>query len=232
VLGKNTSHTSHSLHSHAREMQRVPRSQTRIRVAIPRVNPGGLNPCNHLAWLACGPWRTHIQAWHGMVWYGMAWGCGLRPPPRPRNKVIIELGAPRGGGGRRWGRVRPPPRPRKGHHSQHTNTYLPQSANSNTWRATPRTRHSRFILMLATCNAYRAHRHGSEDSHSQWFTCSSTPKTPDRATGVHMDAVTTTCSSGTPGPLITATTALTTAQPSSIHRRRFSRRQLGVIVGC
>ena len=44
----------------------------------------GLNPCNHLAWLACGPWRTHIQAWHGMVWYGMAWGCGLRPPPRPR----------------------------------------------------------------------------------------------------------------------------------------------------
>jgi hypothetical protein len=30
----NTSHTSHSLHSHARDMQRVPRSQTRIRVAI------------------------------------------------------------------------------------------------------------------------------------------------------------------------------------------------------
>jgi hypothetical protein len=36
----NTSHTLHSLHSYARDMQRVPRSQTRIRVAIPRVNPG------------------------------------------------------------------------------------------------------------------------------------------------------------------------------------------------
>ena len=35
----------------------------------------GLNPFNHLAWLACGPWRTHIQAWYGMAWYGMAWGC-------------------------------------------------------------------------------------------------------------------------------------------------------------
>ena len=36
-----TSHsTSHSLHSHARDVQRVPRSQTRIRVAKPRVNPG------------------------------------------------------------------------------------------------------------------------------------------------------------------------------------------------
>ena len=56
VKGKNTSHTS------------------------PGSTPG-LNPCNHLAWLACGPWRTHIQAWHGMAWYGMAWGCGLRSPP-------------------------------------------------------------------------------------------------------------------------------------------------------
>ena len=36
----NTSHTSQSLHSHARDMERVPRSQTRFRVAIPRVNPG------------------------------------------------------------------------------------------------------------------------------------------------------------------------------------------------
>ena len=33
----------------------------------------GLNPCNHLTWLVGGPWRTHIQAWYGMVWYGMAW---------------------------------------------------------------------------------------------------------------------------------------------------------------
>ena len=44
----------------------------------------GLNPCNHLAWLACGPWRTHIQAWHEMVWYGMAWGLRPLPLPRPR----------------------------------------------------------------------------------------------------------------------------------------------------
>ena len=35
----NTSHTLHSLHSYARDMQRVPRTQTRFRVAIPRVNP-------------------------------------------------------------------------------------------------------------------------------------------------------------------------------------------------
>ncbi len=26
---------------------------------IPRVNPGSEPRCNHLAWLACGPWRTH-----------------------------------------------------------------------------------------------------------------------------------------------------------------------------
>jgi hypothetical protein len=53
---------------------------------------------------------------------------------------------------------------------------------------TPRTRHSRFILMLATCNVYRAHRHGSESlftasplkSDIQWF--NSAPKTPDRRT--------------------------------------------------
>ena len=35
-----TSHTSHSLHSHARDVRRIPRSQTRFRVATPRVNPG------------------------------------------------------------------------------------------------------------------------------------------------------------------------------------------------
>jgi len=46
-------------------------------------------------------------------------------------------------------------------HSQHTNTHKP---NSKARRATPRTRHSRFILMLATCNACRAHRHGSARS--------------------------------------------------------------------
>ena len=53
-----TSHTSHSLHSHARDVRRIPRSQTRFRVAIPRVNPGSEPRCNHLAWQACGPWRT------------------------------------------------------------------------------------------------------------------------------------------------------------------------------
>ena len=83
----NTSHTLHSLHSYARDMQRVPRSQTRTSESplYPGSTPGlklPLNPCNHLAWLACGPWRTHIQAWHEMVWYGMAWG--LRPLPRRR----------------------------------------------------------------------------------------------------------------------------------------------------
>ena len=56
------------------------------------------------------------------------------------------------------------------------------------------------------------------------YTSSKPMKTPDRRTSTYicMDAVTTTCSSGTPGPLITATTA----QPSSIHRRRFTRRHL------
>ena len=51
-------------------------------------------------------------------------------------------------------------------HSQHTNTHRPNS-NQLTKREgrTPRTRHSRFILMLATCNVYRAHRHGSESPY-------------------------------------------------------------------
>ena len=58
----------------------------------------GLNPCNHLAWLACGPWRTHKhntyyhvawlaseerehlrQAWNGMVWHGMTWEAEAAP---------------------------------------------------------------------------------------------------------------------------------------------------------
>ena len=75
-------------------------TQTRIRVAVPRVNTTpGLNPCNHLAWLACGPWRTHIQAWHGMVWYGMAWGCGLRYPPHPSTEERSSSSWGRRGGG-------------------------------------------------------------------------------------------------------------------------------------
>ena len=60
-----TSHTSHSLHSHARGVRCIPRSQTQFRVATPRVNPGSrLNPCNHLTWLACGRWRTQSFTTH------------------------------------------------------------------------------------------------------------------------------------------------------------------------
>ena len=71
----NTSHTLHSLHSYARDMQRVPRSQTRFRVAIPRVNPGSepVQPPR-----LTGVWTvadTHTgMGWDGMVWYGL----GLR----------------------------------------------------------------------------------------------------------------------------------------------------------
>ena len=61
----NTSHTSHSLHSHAHGVRCIPRSQTQFRVATPRVNPGSrLNPCNHLTWLACGRWRTQSFTTH------------------------------------------------------------------------------------------------------------------------------------------------------------------------
>ena len=87
VKGKNTSHTSHSLHSHAREMQRVPRSQTRIRVAIPRVNPGSepVQPPR-----LAGVWTvadTHTgMAWHGLVWYGL----GLRLKVSSRSEGIIH----------------------------------------------------------------------------------------------------------------------------------------------
>ena len=42
-----------------------------------------------------------------------------------------------------------------------------QHANNHTKQKTftPRTHHTRFILMLATCDVYRAHRHGSESPH-------------------------------------------------------------------
>ena len=56
----NTSHTSQSLHSQARDMQRVPRSQTRFRVAIPRVNPGS-EPVQP-------PPRSSPGSWRGGVW--------------------------------------------------------------------------------------------------------------------------------------------------------------------
>ena len=58
--------------------------------------------------------------------------------------------------------------------SQYTKTHKP---NSRCVKGKPRTRHRcRFILMLATWNACRAHRHGSESPfpgstsfHSQWL---------------------------------------------------------------
>ena len=54
-----TSHTSHPLHSHARDVRRIPRSQTRIRVITPRVNPGSEPVQPPRLAVACGPWRTH-----------------------------------------------------------------------------------------------------------------------------------------------------------------------------
>ena len=78
---RDTSHTSHTRFIQMlANMQRVPRSQTRIRVAIPRVKPGS-EPVQppHLA----GGW-TVADTHTGMVWNGMVWhGLGLdRPPPR------------------------------------------------------------------------------------------------------------------------------------------------------
>ena len=76
VKGKNTSHTSHSLHSHAREKQRVPRSQTRIRVAIPRVNPGSepVQPPR-----LAGVW-TVADTHTGMAWNATRTRCALVIP--------------------------------------------------------------------------------------------------------------------------------------------------------
>ena len=95
----------------------------------------GLNPCKHLAWLACGPWRTHKHnthdhvawlaseewdrlahqvvgrqrhTWYGMVWYGMAWGAEAAP------KGLGTEGA-RAGATRGVARgLEPPPRTRRG----------------------------------------------------------------------------------------------------------------------
>ena len=54
-----TSHTSHPLHSHTRDVRRIPRSQTRIRVITPRVNPGSEPVQLPRLAVACGPWGTH-----------------------------------------------------------------------------------------------------------------------------------------------------------------------------
>ena len=72
---RHLAHVTHSLHSNAREhATRTALTDTEdgSESPYPGANPG-LNPCNHLTWLVGGPWRTHIQAWYGMVWYGMAW---------------------------------------------------------------------------------------------------------------------------------------------------------------
>jgi hypothetical protein len=55
----NTSHTLHALHSYARDMQRVPRSQTRIRVAI---LPYTLASFMFILMIArCNTYRAHRQ---------------------------------------------------------------------------------------------------------------------------------------------------------------------------
>ena len=94
----NTSHTLHSLHSYARDMQRVPRSQTRIRVAIPRVNPGSepVQPPR-----LAGVWTvadTHTgMAWHGMVWYAL--GLWLKASSSSEERSSSSWGRRGGGGG-------------------------------------------------------------------------------------------------------------------------------------
>ena len=47
-------------------------------------------------------------------------------------------------------------------HSRHTT----QNGHIKHKTFTPRTHHTRFILMLATCDVYRAHRHGSESPYT------------------------------------------------------------------
>ena len=76
VKGKNTlhTHTSHSLHSHAREMQRVPRSQTRIHNTPLQNTREEWDRLAHQR--PSGGWTTAPRmVWNGMVWHGM-WGGG------------------------------------------------------------------------------------------------------------------------------------------------------------
>ena len=88
----------------------------------------GLNPCNHLAWRACGPWRTHKhntynhfawlaseerdhlrQPWNDMVWHGMTWGAGVAPKGPDLGEARAEASTRGVAGG-----LEPPPRPGKG----------------------------------------------------------------------------------------------------------------------
>ena len=91
----NTSHTLHSLHSYARDMQRVPRTQTRFRVAIPRVNPGSepVQPPR-----LTGVWTvadTHTgMAWHGMVWYGLGLRLKVSSSSEERSSSIFTPASP------------------------------------------------------------------------------------------------------------------------------------------
>ena len=59
------------------------------------------------------------------------------------------------------GRAKEGQRASSQNHSQHTNTQTVTPSKS----FTPRTHHTRFILMLTMCDVYRAHRHGSESPH-------------------------------------------------------------------
>ena len=62
-----TSHTSHPLHSHAHDVRCIPRSQTRIRVAIPRVNPGSdpvQPPRQTVVWTVADTRTQHIHTTH------------------------------------------------------------------------------------------------------------------------------------------------------------------------
>jgi hypothetical protein len=87
----------------------------------------GLNPCNHLAWRACGPWRTHRhntyyhiawlaseerdhlrQTWNDLVWHGMTWGAGAAPKGPDPGEARAEATRGVAGGSE------PPPRPGRG----------------------------------------------------------------------------------------------------------------------
>ena len=87
----------------------------------------GLTPCNHLAWRACGLWRTHKhntynhfawlaseernhlrQTWNDMVWHGMTWGAGAAPKGPDLGEARAEATRGVAGGSER------PPRPGRG----------------------------------------------------------------------------------------------------------------------
>ena len=56
--GQHLAHVTVASFSCSRHGTRAALTDTVQSRAYPGSTPG-LNPCNHLAWLACGPWRTH-----------------------------------------------------------------------------------------------------------------------------------------------------------------------------